>query len=481
MNYVKQRYSLILDELAIKNPRKTTFFTKYDKARVTKMLNNPSINEKELRKVVDSLICLSPQFQNLVDAIPNMCLFRPVVIPILKENNKNSIKEIKKVYEKASEYIEKMNIQDEFQKGTKKVFKYDVFYGYEIENNREYFIKDLNPDYCRISSFDSCLNFAFDFNYFKNKEEILKTAYPNEFMEKYKKYKSSNFKQDLRWQELDTNKTVCIKYFNGNKEYAFPPYASLFNDIYDLQDYKDLNKAKVKSDIIKLLLFKIPMKQKGEKADDFLLSLPMIKTYMGLLDAQLPKEIAAVTTPMEAEEIKFSQSAVSQEDEVAKAEKNLFSSSSMAPAMFGIEATTGSTLEYSTKNDNGKVLSIYRQWETWLNRKFSRKFNGKIRIKLLDITVFNEKEVKAEYLKASQMSVPCKTLYASALGLQPSEMMGLTFLENKVLNIHEEWLPLNSTHTQTGGDKEKGRPKKDNDDISESGEKCKDKDVNNNK
>ena len=51
---------------------------------------------------------------------------------------------------------------------------YDVYYGYEIETNDSYFLKSLDPDYCRISgSDDGCIMFDFNFAYFKGREKLI--------------------------------------------------------------------------------------------------------------------------------------------------------------------------------------------------------------------------------------------------------------------------------------------------------------------
>ncbi|MGL4569433.1 MAG: hypothetical protein ACRCVJ_00035, partial [Clostridium sp.] len=373
--------------------------------------------------------------------------------------------------------------EEEFLKATLSMSDYDIFYGYEIESKKNYFIKSLNPDYCKISSFDGCINFAFDFSYFSNQEDLLITSYPSEFTKKYVKYKNSGYSESCRWQELSPKKTLCVKYFNEELGYCIPPYVSLFDDLYNLKDYKGLNKDKVKADLLKLILFKIPLNTKSGKPDDFLLSVETAKAYISMLNEQLPDSVAMASSPMEAEEIKFNQQGVAKEDEILKAEKLLFSSSAFAPALFGVDAS-GSGLEYATKYNLGKCLAIYRQFETWLNRKFNRIYNGQVYIQLLNITTFNEKEVQEEYLKGSQMSVPCKTLYTASLGLQPAEIIGLNFLENEILKTHEEWKPLNSSHTQNGSmddKKNSGRPMKEAGDLSDSGETTRERDDNNKK
>lgn len=453
----------------------------YKPKEVSKMINNAKNYQKELRDISKNLIATSPQYQSLVEVIPKTALFRPVVVPMPNKNGKEFNKdEVKKYYIKASNQLSKMNIQNEFLKALLQMAKYDTFYGYEIENSNTYFIKSLNPDQCKITSFDSCINFAFDFSYFNGKEQLLKSSYPEEFAKKYMIYKNSGYSQNLRWQELDPNQTICTKWFSDELSFSLPPYVSLFDDIYNLKEYKGFNKDKIKADLLKMLVFKIPMSTKGERPDDFLLSLNMIQAYMKILDEQLPDSVEAVTSPMDVTEIKFAQNGMAKEDEVLKSEKLLFSSSGFAPSIFGIEAT-GSGLEYATKYVLGQTYAIYRQFETWLNRKFTKLYGGRIAIKLLDITTFNEDKVQEQYLKGSQMSAPCKTLYTAAIGLEPSELIGLTFLENEVLNTHEEWKPLNSSHTQNNSDAKSGRPESDIGTLSDAGEKTKVRDDNNKK
>ncbi|MEG2250103.1 MAG: hypothetical protein RSD09_00840 [Bacilli bacterium] len=452
----------------------------YTPQKINKMINDPKTYQNELREISRSLMGTSPQYQNLVEAIPKTCLFRPVIIPIGSKNGKDfNVSEVKEYYNKASAELIKMNISEEFLKATLQMAKYDVFYGYEIENNKSYYIKSLNPKYCKITSFDTCLNFAFDFSYFRDRESLLKGSYPIEFKNKYMIYKNNLYNEKFKWQELNCNKTICTKWFNDELGYCLPPYVSLFDDLYNLKDYKGLNKNKIKSELLKMLVFKIPMNNKAERPDDFLLSLQMIQTYMKLLNEQLPEDVAAVTSPMEAKEVKFSQQGVAKEDEVLKAEKLLLSSSGFAPAMLGVEAT-GSGLEYSTKYLLGKSFALYRQFETWLNRKFNRMYDGRISIKLLNITTFNEKEVQEQYLAGAQMSAPCKTLYTASIGLQPAEVMGLNFLENEVLKTHEKWQPLNSSHTQNNKE-DGGRPPSETGDLSDAGEKTRERDDNNKK
>ena len=57
----------------------------------------------------------------------------------------------------------------------------------------------------------------------------------------------------------------------------------------------------------------------------------------------------------------------------------------------------------------------------------------------------------------------------AALGLTPLEALNKTIIENEVFKLHEMFIPLQSSHTQSGNkDSEGGRPTKSEGEISDS-------------
>ena len=63
----------------------------------------------------------------------------------------------------------------------------------------------------------------------------------------------------------------------------------------------------------------------------------------------------------------------------------------------------------------------------------------------------------------------------------PLETEGLTFLENDLLGLHEKWIPLNSSYTQSGStttEDEGGRPEVDDTELSETGQSTRENDSN---
>ena len=80
------------------------------------------------------------------------------------------------------------------------------------------------------------------------------------------------------------------------------------------------------------------------------------------------------------------------------------------------------------------------------------------------------------------MGTPVKLEYMTALGFSPSDMLGMTYLEEQVLMLSKKsWLnPLISSNTQSAVDSEGGRPTSEErgEIISESGEQSRRDEVN---
>lgn len=471
--------SMPIDSKASK--KVSTKFTSYTKTQVNKYLTNPLKYEKELRKVVSQLCITSPQFNMLVEYLPNMTIPTYTIYPVIDKIKPSNVNKIQKDFIKYATFLEKMNVKNEILKGMQINFRYDTFYGYEIDTGDSFYIRPLNPDYCRILGWDEygCYTFEFDFSYFKGKEDLLDTSYPSEFKKKYNTYKKKS-SEETRWQELDNTKTICTKYFEENLDYSVPPYIGLFSDLYDIEDYKSLNKAKVESDNYKLIALQVPLNEKSEKEDNFLLSMDTIEMYNALLSQQVPDGVGFFATPMKPTEMSFKTSNVSEKNEVQNAMHNLFNKTGYSPVLFG-EAQNSGSLSYSVKVDESKLSKLESQYGRWLTKKMLLNCKG-FGIDFRLYTKYGIKEEREALLKCAEYGVPVKTQLASVMGLTPLKMMAYSILENDILDLSTKFVPLNSAHTQSGNiDNKGGRAKKDDGDLGDSGQQTRDNGGNDNK
>ena len=484
-----QKFNSSVANTLVTTQKKKPFSDKFTQENVLQFLEDPIKYEQKLRNLSTVLTTLSPQYQQIINYLPSISKFVPIIVPNM--NKFNSTKsgtidknKLKKEYYKSISNLEKLNIPHEFQRITGIVTRDDIFYGYTHETKDSFYIQQLDSDYCRISSItDGVFNFQFDFSYFdKNKnikgidEELIKT-YPEEFQEKYESYKKDKVK--MKWQELSEENTICIKMLE-ELPFIFPPFSSLFNDLADLSTYKELTKTKTQVDNYKFIGMQIPLNTKDGKVNDFLVDTDTALQFYGMLLENLPEGIGAFLSVTDFKDINFGSGAITDKDNVNRAEDNVFTSSGISPVNFGKGATTSTGLKASNLVDSSRLFKLYRQFERWLNRKFKREYNGKFTIKLLDVTVFNLDETITQMLKLAQYGVPVKLQLSALCGVTQGIERGLTFLEDNILNLSEEWKPLASSHTtsNTDNENESGRSEVEDDKISDEGEATRDRDDN---
>lgn len=478
LKFAKQLESSISNNFVVAQ-KKNLFSKKFTADNVQTYLENPQKYEKELRQLSTVLTTLSPQYRQIVNYFPSIAKFVPVVIPNISKytNAKGDVTDtdkIKKDYLKVVSTVEMMSLEHEFKKIVATSFIEDIFYGYVYQTNDSFYIQQLDADYCRISSIsDGCYNFQFDFTYFdknnklKDVEIALVESYPEEFQSKYNAYLKD--KSNMRWQEMDEKNTICIKY--SDTPFVFPPFASLYNDLSDLQTYKNLSKQKEEIDNYKFIGLKIPLNTKSEKEDDFLVSTTTALTFYNMLLGSLPEGVGAFLSVTDWDSVDFSSSKTSEKNKILDAENSLMLSSGVSPVNFG-KANNSTGLTASNLVDSGALFRIYDSLERWLNRKMKFDFNGKFCVELLKVTIFTLKDTIDQYIKTAQYGIPVKLQLSALLNATQGKERGLTLME-EILDLQNTWKPLMSSHTTSGND-EGGRPQLEDNEISESGEATRD-------
>lgn len=474
IEFAKQLNQIMLEGMKDKN--KTKFYKKYTSEQVDKYLADPAKYENELREVSRYLYVSSPQYYRLINYFPSMAILSPIVVPLDVEKLKKNTSKTEKAYRQSSKVLNNMKISHEFLKVLQVAFREDVFYGYEIETDESYYIKALNPKYCKICSvYDGCFTYLFDFSYFDTYKEDLESykVIDKEFDKKYNAYKSNG---NLRWQELNPDKEICIK-IQETFDFCCPPFISIFNDLYDICDYKDMNKAKVERDNTNFVGFEMPVKKDSNNLDDWTLNIGTMKSYFAFIQSCLQGQLGAFMSPMPFKELNFT-SKQSEIDYVSNSIKSFWGSAGVPDVLMGENKTAG-TLKYSINTDESLLFGVYRQLERWLTRKIKKSSSGMFGVIIPDLTIFNLKDEGDKYLKLSQYGYQgARTLVEATMKVSQVGIEGLGYLENTILKKTENMIPVSSSYTQSS-DSETGRPTQD--EVTESGQQSRDDDVNKNR
>ena len=489
LEFAKKFNSTVSNNLITSNKR-TLFSNKFTQEVVTRYLEDPISYEKELRKLSTVLITLSLQYQQIMNYFSSIAKYVAVIKPVMYmySTAKGKVDKVRleKEYLKAIYHLDKLNIAHEFQRITGVVVRDDVFYGYVHETENSFYIQQLDSDYCRISSVtDGCFNYQFNFAYFDANKNVtgidvsLIETYPKDFQDKYKLYLKD--KRKYQWQEINEENSICIKMLE-EVPFPFPPFSSLFNDLSDLSDYKDLAKTKAEVDNYKFIGMKIPLNEKNGKINDFLVDVDTAMMFYNMLLNGLPEGIGAFISATDFKDINFGNGSNSTDivNNIKDAEESIFNSAGISSVNFGKNATTNSGVNASNTVDSARLFKLYRQFERWLNRKFKREYNDKFNIKLLDVTQHNLKDTIDNYLKLAQFGVPVKLELSALVNVSQGLERGSIYLEDIILDLINTWKPLVSSHTGGMIDTNKTATKKESDELSDSGEKSRDSNTNTN-
>jgi len=465
---VPERFAVI-NKLITRDLNKRQYYTtfyRYTKEEVADFLRNPEQNYKQLRDAVIYIYNASSHFRRLIQYFVGLTDLAYVVSPYKGGYTKYQDKTMLNNYHKVLDTLESFDVRTQFPQILTVVLREDVYYGTMWITPTSITIQQLPSAYCYISSIEgNVFNVTFDFSYFNARLDAL-DYFPEEFRRKYELYRKDKAE---RYQELDAPTSFAIKCNTETPNYPVPPFCGVLRDIYDIEDYRNLKLTKTALENYAMVVMTIGTNENG----DWSIDLPKAKEFWMNLDSVLPEEVGSVLTPMPITKISFEKSNTGDTDTVAEAEKNLYSAAGVSSMIFANDKASANALLLSIKSDQSITFGIVKSIEAVLNRYIHSLGYGKaFKVTFLDCSPFNRKELGDMYLKACQYGVPMVSYYCASQGLSQAEMEGMNYLENTLLNIKDEFVPLQSSNTQSSSDSDdnNGAPEKDIDELSEKGE-----------
>ena len=196
------------------------------------------------------------------------------------------------------------------------------------------------------------------------------------------------------------------------------------------------------------------------------MSYEQIKKYYDQIAGAVPEGIGVAVNPFKAEGITLKDTTNAQKDYTEDATKDLFNNIGISPLLFGLGANpTYKVIELSLIVDASMMMKVLRQIERVFNVKYQREMSIHgdylFEIIFLEQNTFNKDEVANRMQKSGMYGVPSKLLYAAALGQEPIDAYGASYLENDILGCGVDIYnrPLISSNTLSNG--EVGRPETD--------------------
>lgn len=433
----------------------------------------PKRGWKTLLRASQELMLCSPHYfrmNNMYSNMPVFCWW--IDLYDVKDNAKTE--SIKKTYSTLAAKLEGMNLKHEFSKIMKSLPYLDIYYGLAFENHSDFFFQQIDYRICEINGVqDGLYNFRIDLT------QISPTnldAYPDYVQQAWMDLKDGIVKS--QWYTPPADKQICLK-LNSQWAFPYPILIGLIKDILDLEVYKKLKLQSARTDNYKAIAVEVPIDE--STVDKPLLTPDTLGIFADINRESMTDDIGLLhTLGSHATPISFKDSSNTRNN-VSDAIDEIYNSSGISKENFN-GSSSGTAVTFSVENDSGFIYGLYRQFERWVNRFIKvRRYNKpafKFFFYLLDITIFNRKDVTARYKDAIALGIPVIDKYISSLDLTPSRTLGAYITHENIFDFRNHCIPLQTAYNSSDG--ENGRPTAESkgETLDEAGEKTKDLDSN---
>lgn len=444
-------------------------------------LKYPKQGWKILLAVSEELMRVSPYYYRMNTLYSNMALFCwGIDLYDVKENAKVEI--IKKTYSALAAKLENMNLKHEFSKIMKVIPHQDIYCGLAFENQSDFFFQQINYSICELFQMqDGLYNFRINLGGIDARNI---DAYPNYVKRAYvdwaESVKNGAATLESQWYTPPADKQICLK-LNSQWTYPYPILISLIKDILNLDTYKKLKLQSARTDNYKAIAVEVPIDE--TTVDKPLLTPDTLGIFAEINRESMTDDIGLLhTLGSSATPISFKDSSNTRNN-VSDAVDELYNASGTTKEL-GNGSSSGTAVTFSIENDAGFIYGLYRQFERWMNRFIKiRKYNKpafKFFFYLLDITIFNRKDVTTRYKDAIALGIPVIDKYISSLDLTPSRTLGAYVTHESIFDFRNHCIPLQTSYNSSTEESENGRPtnKSKGEALDEAGEKTEDLDSN---
>ena len=459
---------LTLSELSYKGAFKYNKICGFTRRQILSMIQYPERYGSQIIRLSRYMMLKSGYYKRLIDYFVNMAVINwtvdlePKTIKAYQPDAKMS-KQIRTNYYKYVAQVNKFKIDNRITDIVRRLFVEDACFGYIVENDIETSIYFLDPMYCEIRHNIGGNVFGYAINRSLINSDIYDTL-PSELQQLIEQSRETSLNNLV---DVPYENSLCLKYHN-DFTYLYSPFLGLIAEILNIDDAKDLSKAKAEADAYKLVYLKIPTNDEGQMT----MGDEIVVPFTTMVKDVCPSSWGVVPVPMGMELVESKSTVSDDTNKVEQSVENYYGEAGVSKALIS-SASSGSELKLSMKVDSSDIYRIYRQIEAWMDLQM--KLRGYIyadyqfAYNITPTTIYDVDDYVDRQLKLAQASIINKGKLASASGINTAKMLGNTVLETSILgDIFDSWQPLKSSYTQSGdATDEGGRPTKDETEISE--------------
>lgn len=440
----------------------------YDLADINRMIQ--SLDVASMRKVSRYYYETSASYRRMIDHFAGIYLYYYHLV--LQNTDEVSKTEALKKYENALTLLDNFCAGGTLRDLATEVLVSGVAFFYTTTfGKNQSAITLLDPTYCR-SRFKSPYNtdlVEFDVKYIdtiKDTEECAAVleAMPPEVRIHYNRYKLGQ--EDTSWVVLPAERATAFFLDSADDQHT-PPIFDTIIDIMNFDDTKEIEKDKDAQELEKILVQLFEMDDDGD-LEMFLEEIAEIHkgTAAMFQDNKYVDVLTSIAKDVKVIDSRASATSSATNNNILKMMAPKYENAGLSSEMF--YSTTATALNISIANAASFVGKLNDKFANWLSVfLYGNLSMGKLIpvVEILPVTAYNKDRMVDTYLKAAQSGYS-KMLPYIATGGRQSTLLDSLLMENEILELGDQLIPLATSYTQSskageGATSKGGRPPKD--------------------
>ena len=432
----------------------------FTRENVRKALANPYDNVSTLQQVSSILKSSNGIYAKILVYNSTMLTNNHIITPI-SSGSINSKEKMLKTYEDVSSFVNKYNIKKTACWIYERVLEQGELYVYKLEGKTQNILQEFPAQLCKVTAIeDNVKRYAINLNGISS--DAIEYM-PSEIQNAYKLFKSNKLSKD---------KLIDNSYYQvSNKGAAFtlekqqskgvPFYCSIFDDLMELEDMKDLKSENVVIESTKLIHQKLPIDKETGKV---LMDMSVAKTYHNATKANMPKGTAITTNPLDLTTLSLSDSSTKLDNDIYQAMENAFDTAGINSEIFNGKKNSNMAITSGLVVDSLLPKRLQMLVEDWMNFELStfKKNGSKWKFKFIDSTHFDREE-RSSKARENMAFGGSRFEFLACQGYDPLEGINLLKAE-QLLGLDEIMIPQATSHTLSKGNNDNnGRPKTETD------------------
>lgn len=457
----------------------------FSQEEIERMIMAPHQYEQELRR-------LSYMFYNTISIYRRNIDFQKVIpdfdwepIPYCKDGKQIdqsdfSSYQFKRDYAIMTNFFNCFDVKREFRKVLFNILLYDTYYISIRKYDDHIYLQELPSKHCIIDS-TSYLGylFSFDLSYFTNSGVDI-NGYSPALRKKYSevlKLKESTYNPNLPqrngawvyWNTMSPDDSWVFKYNSGFAG-SVPPALDMLMDYSKIRKFKDLEEAKKKLEAYKVIFATVPRMsstRSANKADNFAISSSELGKFVATVKQTLDENVDFKAAPLEDfKAFDFSPSA-SEKDLLETEISNMLRESGLSDAILTGGTGVSANNMYKTVMSE-LVKSIYPQFERFCEYQINKQTKKyKFKIKFVG-SIFDREERRKASNEDMERGIITPAIFSSR-GIQLTDANNVSNMMYH-LGFPELFRPIKTASTMSSKEKEVGRNKKNDSELTDAGE-----------